>query len=192
MLVQDLRAAALPPLRPAALCCAVVPPWLDLPLPLCDFSPPCFEAFGELAIFAARALDIPLSLSASYWSLFLTLADFDGMALSFGRSYVGPRAVMAWGGPSRTSPRRRRAARRGVRPPRRHRRSRPAPRRRPRRPGRPAARTSRRRCCCRVREPLAVSCLPRYPPSPETTLLNRVCARITNRARAACWPDLAA
>src|SRR5438132_120365 len=72
---------ALPPLRPAALCWAVVPPWFDLPDPLYDFSPPCLDAFGEFAIFAARCLDMPLSLSASYWSLFLTLADFDGMAV---------------------------------------------------------------------------------------------------------------
>ena len=37
-------AAALPPLRPAALCCAWVPPWLLLPDPECDFSPPCLES----------------------------------------------------------------------------------------------------------------------------------------------------
>src|SRR3954452_7033853 len=78
---QDFLAVALPPLRPAALCWAVVPPWFDLPEPLCDFSPPCFDAFGEFAIFAARCLDMPLSLSASYWSLFLTLADLEGMAV---------------------------------------------------------------------------------------------------------------
>jgi hypothetical protein len=47
--------------------------------PLCDLSPPCFEAFGELAIFAARSLDMPLSLSASYCFSFLTLADFEGI-----------------------------------------------------------------------------------------------------------------
>src|SRR5688572_28415903 len=59
-------AAALPPLLPAALCCAWVPPWLLLPDPECDFSPPCLDALGEFAILAARSLDMPLSLSASY------------------------------------------------------------------------------------------------------------------------------
>src|SRR5207237_2491576 len=74
-------AAALPPLRPAALCWAVVPPWLDLPLPLWDFSPPCLDALDELAIRAARCLDMPLSLRASYCFSFFTLADFDGMTM---------------------------------------------------------------------------------------------------------------
>src|SRR5205807_8861396 len=66
-------AAALPPLRPAALCCAVVPPCFALP-PLPDPLPPCLEASGEFAILAARSLDIPLSLSASYCFSFFTCA----------------------------------------------------------------------------------------------------------------------
>jgi hypothetical protein len=39
--------------------------------------PPWDEAFGELAIFAARSFDMPLSLSASYCSSFVTFADVD-------------------------------------------------------------------------------------------------------------------
>src|SRR5205085_7966405 len=77
--VYRFFAAALPPLRPAALCCAVVPPWRRSP-PEPDFSPPCFEASGELAILAARSLDMPLSFRASYCFLFLTWADFVGMS----------------------------------------------------------------------------------------------------------------
>src|SRR5213076_2686395 len=76
--VYRFFAAAFPPLRPAALCCAVVPPWRRSP-PEPDFSPPCFEASGELAILAARSLDMPLSFSASYCFLFLTWADFVGI-----------------------------------------------------------------------------------------------------------------
>src|SRR4029079_9983383 len=68
---QDLRAVARPPLRPAAFFCAVVPPCFELP-PEPDFLPPRADAPGELAIFAARSLDIPLSLSACYCSSFLT------------------------------------------------------------------------------------------------------------------------
>ena len=40
------------------------------------------EAFGELAIFAARSLDMPLSLRASYCFSFLTWARFPGIATS--------------------------------------------------------------------------------------------------------------
>lgn len=70
-------AVALPPLLPAFFFCWVVPPWLGLlfdalPEPL--FLPPRFEAPGEFAIFAARSLDMPLSLSASYCFSFFTLA----------------------------------------------------------------------------------------------------------------------
>src|SRR5437870_11530483 len=82
---QDFFAAvALPPLRPAAFFCAVVPPWLELLFELeeCDFLPPRLEAPGELAIFAARSLDIPLSFSASYCFSFLTLALLLGMRTS--------------------------------------------------------------------------------------------------------------
>lgn len=62
-----LAPVTFPPLRPAALCCAVVPPCEASPLiPL--FLPPLCEAFGEFAIRAARSFDIPLSRGASYWS----------------------------------------------------------------------------------------------------------------------------
>src|SRR5205823_10857237 len=96
---QDL-CEALPPLRPAALCWAVVPPCLLLPLPLCDFWPPCSDALGELAILAARSFDMPLSFSASYWSLFFTLADFDGIDAPFG-SVGGQRCPRARASSSR-------------------------------------------------------------------------------------------
>ena len=72
------RAEALPPLRPAAFFCAVVPPCLELP-PEPDFLPPRLEAPGELAIRAARSLDIPLSLRASYCRSFLTLGRLSGI-----------------------------------------------------------------------------------------------------------------
>src|SRR5215203_5003631 len=79
---QCLRAVALPPLRPAAFFCAVVPPCDESPLPECDFSPPRLEAPGEFAIFAARSFDIPLSFSASYCFSFLTFADLLGIVRS--------------------------------------------------------------------------------------------------------------
>jgi predicted DNA-binding protein (MmcQ/YjbR family) len=50
---QLFLAAALPPLRPAAFFCAVVPPCRALP-PEPDFWPPRLDAPGELAIFAAQ------------------------------------------------------------------------------------------------------------------------------------------
>src|SRR5687768_8300496 len=74
----DLRAVALPPLRPAAFFCAVVPPWLESP-PEPDFLPPRLEAPGEFAIFAARSFDMPLSFRASYCFSFLTFADLLGI-----------------------------------------------------------------------------------------------------------------
>ena len=86
---QDFFAAALPPLRPAALCWAVVPPCDAFP-PEPDFFPPRLDAPGELAILAARCLDIPLSFRASYCFGFFTLADFDGIDFSF--VLVGPGA----------------------------------------------------------------------------------------------------
>src|SRR2546427_3565940 len=67
-----LRAVALPPFRPAAFFCAVVPPCFELP-PLPDALPPRLDAPGELAMRAARSFDIPLSFSASYCFAFLTL-----------------------------------------------------------------------------------------------------------------------
>src|SRR5213596_4165490 len=77
-LLYDFRAEALPPLRPAAFFCAVVPPWLELP-PEPDFLPPRLDAPGELAILAARSFDMPLSFSASYCFSFLTLLLLLGM-----------------------------------------------------------------------------------------------------------------
>src|SRR5260221_8825958 len=82
---QLLLAVALPPLRPAATFWACVPPWDELLFEdeECDFSPPCFDAFGELAIFAARSFDIPLSFSASYCFSFFTCALLPGLRPSF-------------------------------------------------------------------------------------------------------------
>jgi len=77
-----LFAVALPPLRPAAFFCAVVPPCdallreeLDEP----DAFPPRLDEPEEFAILAARSFDMPLSLSASYCFLFLTLLLLSGM-----------------------------------------------------------------------------------------------------------------
>src|SRR5436189_6354557 len=81
---RDLRAVARPPLRPAALCCAVVPPCRRSP-PEPDFFPPWLDAFGEFAIFAARSFDIPFSFRASYCFLFFTWAVLAGMADPFSR-----------------------------------------------------------------------------------------------------------
>jgi len=81
-----LRAAALPPLRPAAFFWAVVPPCDELlrELDECDFFPPRLEEPGELAIFAARSFDMPLSFNASYCFSFLTLARLFGIAFLLG------------------------------------------------------------------------------------------------------------
>ncbi len=61
-------------LAAGAFFCAVVPPWWDWPfeLPEWESLPPWLEAWGELAIFAARSFDIPLSFSASYCFSFFT------------------------------------------------------------------------------------------------------------------------
>src|SRR5438874_12462522 len=79
----DFLAAALPPLRPAAFFCAVVPPCFELErdeeLEDPDFLPPRLEAPGELEIFAARSFDIPFSFSFSYCFSFLTLGRLPGM-----------------------------------------------------------------------------------------------------------------
>ena len=53
-----------------------------------DAFPPFLDASGVLAILAARCLDMPLSLSASYCFSFLTFADLDGMDALLS---VGPR-----------------------------------------------------------------------------------------------------
>jgi hypothetical protein len=79
---QDLlRAVAFPPFRPAAFFCAVVPPCLELP-PDPDFFPPRLEAPGELAMRAARCLDMPFSLRASYCFSFFTLGRLSGICVS--------------------------------------------------------------------------------------------------------------
>jgi hypothetical protein len=44
-----------------------------------DFFPPRLDAPGELAIFAARSFDMPLSFSASYCFSFLTFAFLLGI-----------------------------------------------------------------------------------------------------------------
>src|SRR5213595_3767727 len=77
---QLLRAVALPPLRPAAFFCAVVPPCLEFP-PEPDFWPPLDDAFGELAIFAALSFDMPLSFRASYCFSFFTFGRLLGMGV---------------------------------------------------------------------------------------------------------------
>jgi hypothetical protein len=62
-----------------------VPPCFELDRELDDpdFFPPLLEAPGELAILAARSLDMPLSFSASYCFSFLTFAFLFGMARSY-------------------------------------------------------------------------------------------------------------
>ena len=76
-----MLAAALPPLRPAAFFCAVVPPcevvFRRLPEP--DALPPRLDAPGEFAIRAARSFDIPFSFSFSYCFSFLTVGLLFGM-----------------------------------------------------------------------------------------------------------------
>src|SRR5206468_8999546 len=80
---QLFRAVALPPLRPAAFFCAVVPP-CDASPPEPDRLPPCSDDFGAFAILAARSLDMPLSLRASYFRSFLMLGRFFGIARLLG------------------------------------------------------------------------------------------------------------
>jgi hypothetical protein len=78
----DVFAVALPPLRPAAFFCAVVPPCDELlreELDEPDFLPPRLDAPEEFAIFAARSFDMPLSFSASYCFSFSTLLRWLGM-----------------------------------------------------------------------------------------------------------------
>ena len=75
----------MPPLRPAAFFCAVVPPCDDderLEEEEPDFLPPRLDAPGEFAIFAARSFDIPFSFSFSYCFSFLTLGLLPGMRSS--------------------------------------------------------------------------------------------------------------
>jgi hypothetical protein len=82
----DLFAVALPPLRPAAFFCAVVPPCDELlreELEEPDFLPPRLDEPEEFEIFAARSFDMPLSFSASYCFSFLTLLLLLGMHGNF-------------------------------------------------------------------------------------------------------------
>jgi hypothetical protein len=83
-------AEALPPLRPAAFFWALVPPCfeeLELELELePDCLPPRLEAPGELAIFAARSLDIPFFFKPSYCFSFFTFALLLGTGTSFRES----------------------------------------------------------------------------------------------------------
>ena len=90
----DLRAAARPPLRPAAFFCAVDPPCdvLRLRVPEPDDLPPRLDAPGEFAILAARCFDMPLSLRASYCFSFLTFAFLLGMATSRSTARLGLQA----------------------------------------------------------------------------------------------------
>jgi hypothetical protein len=82
-------------LRPAVFFWAVVPPCeeLDFELELCDAFPPRLDAPGELAIFAARSFDMPLSFSASYCFSFFTWALLRGMGPSLVVSGSGSRGV---------------------------------------------------------------------------------------------------
>src|SRR5436305_9950401 len=63
------------PLRPASRFCAVVPPCEGLfrRVPEPDARPPRFDDPGELAMRAARALDMPFFLRPSYCFSFFTL-----------------------------------------------------------------------------------------------------------------------
>ena len=88
-------AVALPPFRPPAFFCAVVPPRLELP-PEPDFFPLRLEAPGELAIRAARPLDMPLSLRASYCRSFLTLGRLSGMSFLLVRARASARLGVRW------------------------------------------------------------------------------------------------
>src|SRR5436190_22560361 len=88
------RAVALPPLRPAAFFWAVVPPCFELP-PEPDDLPPRLDAPGELAMRAARSLDIPLSFSASYCLSFLTLGRVFGISTSWSATGALERIVPA-------------------------------------------------------------------------------------------------
>src|SRR3954452_21662620 len=74
----------LPPSRPAARFCDLLPP---LPLPL--FLPPLLEALGEFAIEAARCLLIPFLRRPSYCLSSLTLDPWSlAIAISFDRVLV--------------------------------------------------------------------------------------------------------
>ena len=79
-----LRAVALPPLRPAAFFCAVVPPCEDEDFdePELELLPPRLDEPGEFAIRAARCFDIPLSFRASYCFSFLTFELLFGIPTS--------------------------------------------------------------------------------------------------------------
>jgi hypothetical protein len=77
----DLRAVALPPLRPAAFFCAVVPPCDELlrELEEREAFPPRLDEPEAFEIRAARSFDIPLFFRASYCFSFLTLGRLPGI-----------------------------------------------------------------------------------------------------------------
>jgi hypothetical protein len=81
---ERLRTVALPPLRPAAFFCAVVPPCKDEDFdePELELLPPRLDEPDEFAIRAARCFDIPLSFRASYCFSFLTFELLFGITTS--------------------------------------------------------------------------------------------------------------
>src|SRR5919198_4223776 len=91
VLAQDLRAEALPPLRPAAFFCAVVPPCFELERELDepDFLPPRLEEPGAFEILAARSFDMPFLRSPSYCFSFLTPGRLFGMAAAYPAQTAG-------------------------------------------------------------------------------------------------------
>jgi hypothetical protein len=82
-----LRAVALPPFRPAAFFCAVVPPIEDddFEEPEPELFPPRLDEPGEFAMRAARSFDIPLSFNASYCFSFFTFELLFGITTSMCR-----------------------------------------------------------------------------------------------------------
>ena len=76
-----LRAEALPPFRPAAFFCALVPP-CDEEEPEPELLPPRLDEPDELAMRAARCFDIPLCFSDSYCFSFFTFELLFGITTS--------------------------------------------------------------------------------------------------------------
>jgi hypothetical protein len=86
-----LRAEARPPFRPAAFFWAVLPPCevVRRLVPVPELLPPRFEDPGELAILAARCLDIPRFFKPSYCFSFLTLGRFCGTPITSAYIFTG-------------------------------------------------------------------------------------------------------
>src|SRR3954452_24357169 len=100
----DLFAVALPPLRPAAFFCAVVPPCDELlreELDEPDFLPPRLDEPEEFAIFAARSFDMPLSFNASYCFSFFTFELLPGMRSPLSVRVSGAADIPAFAGTTR-------------------------------------------------------------------------------------------